>query len=82
MHIIDVRTPEEFAGGHVPGALNVPVDQISRVQQLVPDKQAPLYLYCASGARSMMAAGALKRMGYQDATNVGGIGSYSGALER
>ena len=82
VRIIDVRTREEFSCGHVPGALNVPLDQLDRVQQLVPDKEAPVYLYCASGGRSMMAAGMLKRMGYSGAANVGGIGSYAGQLER
>lgn len=80
--IIDVRTREEFCCGHVPGALNVPLDQIARVAELVPDKDAPVYLYCASGGRSMMAAGMLKRMGYGQAANVGGIGSYQGPLDQ
>ena len=79
--IIDVRTRQEFSCGHVPGALNVPLDQIGQVQELVPDKSAPVYLYCASGGRSMMAAGMLKRMGYNNAANVGGIGSYTGTLD-
>lgn len=79
--IIDVRTRQEFSCGHVPCALNVPLDQLERVQELVPDKGAPVYLYCASGGRSMMAAGMLKRMGYEGAANVGGIGSYTGPLD-
>lgn len=82
VHIVDVRTAEEFREGHVPGALNVPVDQMGRIQQLVPGKEAPVYLYCASGARSMMAVGMLRRMGYQDVTNVGGIHAYTGSLTR
>lgn len=80
--IIDVRTREEFSCGHVPGALNIPLNQINQVQELVPNKEAPVYLYCASGGRSMMAAGMLKRMGYQTAVNVGGIYSYTGQLDQ
>ena len=82
VRIIDVRTREEFSCGHVPGALNVPLDQLDRVQQLVPDKEAPVYLYCASGGRSMMAAGMLKRLGYEQCANIGGIYSYNGTLEK
>lgn len=80
--LIDVRTQQEYVMGHVPGAKNIPVDQLSRVPQLVKDQEAPVYLYCASGSRSMMAAMTLKRMGYQNAVNVGGLHSFSGKLER
>ena len=68
--LVDVRSPEESRGGHVPGAINLPLG----------DKTAQLYLYCASGARSGMAAGMLRRMGYEHCANVGGIGSYRGPL--
>ncbi|HPY95268.1 MAG TPA: rhodanese-like domain-containing protein [Clostridia bacterium] len=79
--MVDVRSPEEFRGGHVPGAINLPLDNLQAAGRLLNDKSAKLYLYCASGARSSMAAGMLKRMGYVNCENVGGIGAYKGKLE-
>lgn len=46
------------------------------------DKSTPLFVYCMSGARSQQAVGALKQMGYTDARNIGGIGSWRGDVER
>ena len=76
--LIDVRTPGEYAGGHIPGAANVPLQQISAIASEVPDKRTPLFVYCMSGARSQQAVGALKQMGYTDAR----IGSWRGDVER
>jgi phage shock protein E len=68
--MLDVRSPGEFAMGHVRGALNVPLDQLPQaIEQVVPDKKAPLLLYCASGARSGMACSILQQMGYKDVRN-------------
>jgi rhodanese-related sulfurtransferase len=62
--VVDVRTPAEFAEGHVAGALNVPHDEIStRAAELGP-KDAPILLYCRSGRRSAIAAEALRALGY------------------
>jgi phage shock protein E len=80
--IVDVRTPGEFAGGHVPHAINVPVSSIEDLEKKTTGKDQPLYLYCASGARSSSAAKYLKSRGYTQVVNMGGIGSYSGPLER
>ena len=74
--LVDVRTPGEYAGGHIPGAVNVPLQQIGAIASEVPDKSTPLFVYCMSGARSQQAVGALKQMGYTDARNIGGIGSW------
>jgi rhodanese-related sulfurtransferase len=64
--VVDVRTPQEFADGHVPGAVNVPYDQIgSRLAEVGP-KDAPIVLYCRSGRRSAVAAEALRGHGYTD----------------
>lgn len=76
--LIDVRTAGEYAGGHIPGAVNVPLQQIGAIASEVPDKSTPLFVYCMSGARSQQAVGALKQMGYTDARNIGGIGSWRG----
>lgn len=80
--LIDVRTPGEYAGGHIPDAVNVPLQQISTIANKVPDKSTPLFVYCMSGARSQQAVGALKQMGYADVHNIGGIGSWRGDVER
>lgn len=80
--LIDVRTPGEYADGHIPGAVNVPLQQISAIAKKVPNKTTPLFVYCLSGGRSQQAVGALKQMGYTDARNIGGIGSWHGDLEK
>jgi phage shock protein E len=71
--IIDVRTPQEFAGSSYPKAKNIPLDQLqSRMGDLPKDK--PVVLYCASGARSAQAARILKRAGFTDVINAGSLG--------
>lgn len=71
--IIDVRTPDEFADGHYEGARNIPVNVLgSRLDEVGP-KDRPVVLYCASGARSAMAAKMLKASGFADVTNAGGL---------
>lgn len=72
--VIDVRTPQEFAGGHVSGAINIPLDELrTRLPQRVSDKNRPLLLHCLSGGRSAVAAKRIKSMGY---ANVFNLGSY------
>jgi len=63
--IVDVRTPDEFAQGHVPGAVNIPVDQIGkRLSELQSAKQKDVVLYCRSGRRAGQAAEVLKTNGF------------------
>lgn len=80
--LIDVRTPEEYASGHIEGACNVPVDAIGSISRTAADKQAPLYAYCASGARSTRACQMLARMGYASVKNIGGISRWNGDVVR
>lgn len=82
VRVVDVRSRQEYMSGHIPGAINLPLEDYQQAQSLLPDKQAPIYLYCASGARSGMAAGMLKRLGYEQSANIGGIYSYNGTLEK
>jgi phage shock protein E len=64
VRVVDVRTPQEFQAGHVPGATNVPYDQIgARAGELGPPS-APLLLYCHSGRRSGIAVQTLKAQGF------------------
>ncbi|HOV62690.1 MAG TPA: rhodanese-like domain-containing protein [Spirochaetia bacterium] len=71
--VIDVRTEDEFADGHYEGALNIPVGELQSRMNELGDKNTPLVLYCASGARSAMAAKMLKAAGFTDVTNAGGL---------
>ena len=77
--IIDVREPREYNAGHLPGAINVP---ITRIEHYRVKSDTPLYLYCRSGLRSSEAVSMLKRQGFDRVTNLGGIMSYRGPLEK
>ena len=69
--ILDVRDPEEYEKGHLPGAINVPLHQITkRVPYLMPNRRRPLLVYCGSGARSLPAAQVLSVMGYGNLYNL------------
>lgn len=80
--LIDVREPNEYAAGHVPGAVNIPLRQLaSKVDKLDPN--AETYLICRSGARSANATSMLKRAGFAHVYNVrGGTMSWRGKLAR
>jgi phage shock protein E len=77
--LLDVRTPEEYRSGHVPGSVNLPLDRLSS-RQFSPD--TPLFVYCLSGARSAQACAWLSRQGCRTVRNLGGITSYRGPVER
>ena len=62
-YVLDVRSPEEYASGHVPGAVNIPYDQIASRMAEVP-KDQDVVLYCKSGRRAGIAAEALAGQGY------------------
>lgn len=63
--VIDVRTPAEFAAGHVPGAINIPHDQLGqRLQDLPAARDQPLLVYCRSGRRAGLAETELSDAGY------------------
>jgi phage shock protein E len=73
--VIDVRSEQEFRERHLPGAVNVPLDRLSReIPRLAPDKEQSLLLHCLSGARSGMGTNMLKKMGYTNAFNLGSYG--------
>ncbi len=75
--ILDVRTAGEFKSGHLPRAVNVPLDRLAdEVLTVAPDKNRVLLLHCLSGTRSGIARHQLKRMGY---TSVFNLGSYARA---
>ncbi|MFN8358044.1 MAG: rhodanese-like domain-containing protein [Spirosomataceae bacterium] len=63
--IVDVRTPEEFRGGHVAGSINIPLQEISQRLNEIKTLKAPLVLCCASGNRSGMATQILSSQGIE-----------------
>lgn len=69
--LIDVRTPGEFASGHVPGAKNVPLQTLAQNLDQVPRDQ-PVMVICRSGSRSGMACNLLAKQGYDNLTNLQG----------
>ena len=78
--LLDVRTREEYASGHIEGSRNLPLDEIDKVDSVIKDKNTPLYIHCLSGGRSARAAAYLKGKGYREVHDIGGIGSYRGKL--
>ena len=81
--VVDVRSPGEFAAGHIEGAVNLPLDRLAQdAATLLPDKQAPLMLCCVSGARSGLGVQLLRQQGYENAVNGGGVGSVAMQLGR
>ena len=80
--LLDVRTPQEYSEGHIPGSKNVPLQTLDKVRSVVQNKDTALFVYCYSGARSRQAAAALGQMGYTKVNNIGGISSYRGKVEK
>ena len=80
--ILDVRTQEEFASGHIPGAICIPNESISPdVLQQLPDKNQLLLVYCRSGNRSKQASQKLADLGYTNVVEFGGIRDWPGEIE-
>ena len=77
--MLDVRTAEEYAEGHIPGAVLIPVQQLAaRMKEVPHDKQ--VYVYCHSGVRSARAAGMLAKKGFTNIENIqGGIVAWRSA---
>ena len=71
--IVDVRTPEEFAEGHFPNAINIPLDQVAQRINEFKEMPKPIIAYCRSGNRSGIAVSILKQNGIADAINGGGL---------
>jgi molybdopterin/thiamine biosynthesis adenylyltransferase/rhodanese-related sulfurtransferase len=70
---VDVREPDEWDEGHIPGAIYTGRGRLEqRIEGLVPDKGRPLVIYCSAGSRSAFAAKALEELGYEDVVNLAG----------
>ncbi|GMU61313.1 MAG: hypothetical protein AMXMBFR34_30760 [Myxococcaceae bacterium] len=74
--LVDVRTPGEFGLGHLPGAVNVPLQELGARLGKLGAKDEPVVLYCASGARSALARSVLKGKGFRQVFNLGGMGRW------
>jgi len=77
--ILDVRTPEEYADRHIPGAINIPNETIGTAQiPELPDKDQLILVYCRSGNRSKQASEKLVALGYTNIVEFGGINDWPG----
>ena len=74
--LIDVRSPEEFASGHIEGARNIPVGEIGARSADVGKKDAPVVVYCRSGMRSAQAKSTLESAGFTQVHNLGGMSRW------
>lgn len=71
--VVDVRTPAEFASGHVPGAVNIPLDQLKgRLSELDPHKDKAVAVICQSGSRSAAASMTLVESGFTGVVDIAG----------
>ncbi len=77
--LVDVRTPEEFASGHIPSAVNIPYDIIG-TRPPTADKDALIIVYCRSGRRSSSARNTLVSIGYTNVVDFGAVDRYPGTL--
>ncbi|SHF07169.1 rhodanese-like domain-containing protein [Schwartzia succinivorans] len=77
--IVDVRTPEEYASGHIPNAICIPNESIGKQPPTeLSDKKQLLFIYCRSGRRSKEAANKLVELGYENVVDFGGIIDWHG----
>lgn len=81
--ILDVRRPDEYATGHIPGAINVPNETIGTAEiPELPDKAQLILVYCRSGRRSKEASKKLVKLGYTNIVEFGGILDWKGEIEK
>lgn len=79
--LLDVRTLDEYNAGHIPAAVLLPYDEIAqKAEKLLPEKDAEIIVYCRSGRRSAIAADELRKLGYTEVKDFGGISRWQGEL--
>lgn len=74
--LLDVRTPEEYAQGHVEGAVNIPVQVLPQRLAELGETSKPIVVYCQMGGRAASAAEILRRAGFQKILNLGSINAW------
>ena len=80
--LLDVRTQEEYDGGHIPKSILIPVSELeNRVLHELTDKEARIFVYCAAGARSLTACEKLVNLGYTNVYHLGGIVDWKYEIE-
>ena len=82
--LLDVRRPDEFAAGHIPGAVLFTNELMTKAdaEKLLPNKSQRIFVYCRSGRRSKEASQKLVDYGYSNVIEIGGILDYKGDIER
>ena len=81
--VIDVRSPGEYASGHVQGAINLPLNRFEQeIGHVAPDKSEPVLIYCLSGGRSGGACRLMQQLGYLQVVNGGSVGAVALKLNR
>lgn len=82
--IVDVRRDDEYKAGHIPGALLLTLEKITKesAAKVLPDKSQMIFIYCRSGRRSKIAANKLLDLGYTNLIEFGGIMDYTGPVEK
>ena len=79
---VDVREPDEYAVGHIPGAKLLPLgDVVTRAAEVLPDREAAYLVYCRTGRRSADAVQKLDALGYTNIYDLGGILSWPYEIE-
>ena len=77
--LVDVRTAEEHAEGHAPEAVHLPLADIEAGERPDVAKDEPIFVYCRTGRRAQIAVDLLRRDGWTDVTNIGGLTDWQGA---
>lgn len=81
--ILDTREQDEFDGGHIPGAILIPYTEIeNKAEEMLPDKDKLILVYCRSGRRSKIAAERLAKLGYTNVKEFGGIIDWPYEIEK
>lgn len=82
--LLDVRRPDEYQAGHIPGAVLLTNETMTaeKAEGIIPSKTAKIFVYCRSGRRSKIASQKLAGYGYVNVVEIGGILDYSGTLEK
>ena len=75
--LIDVRSPEEYARGHIEKSISIPLHILAnRIPRIAPNKNIEIVVYCQSGARATQAKRLLEQHGYANVNSLGGIGAW------
>ena len=80
--LLDVRSANEYAGGHIPRSRNLPVTDIKKAESALPDKDMPIFVYCEAGSRAKKAVAELQKMGYTRVESIGALKEFKGKVER